>query len=141
MEIFDSIITLIKDSLWETIGIILAYLSLIVPIRQYLNQRKLEEKDKRFTNFHRLVKEFVEPDSQTGTMKLDRQIAIAFEYRNYPEYFDLTARALEDLKKQWRSIPGTERLVTEMDLTLQYIKFRKKLILIRLMIKLLGKRP
>ena len=106
-----------------------------------LNVPPVEEKDKRFTNFHRLVKEFVEPDSQTGTMKLDRQIAIAFEYRNYPEYFDLTARALEDLKKQWRSIPGTERLVTEMDLTLQYIKFRKKLILIRLMIKLLGKRP
>jgi hypothetical protein len=74
---------LLQNHFWELVGVIIAYLSLVFPIIQYLNQKKLEERDKRFTNFHKLVKEFVEPDTQTGVMKLDRQIAVAFEFRNY----------------------------------------------------------
>ncbi len=113
----------------EIIGLLLAYFAILLPTRQYIGQRRQEERDKRFNNFHRLVKDLVEADPVTKDIKLDRQIATAFEFRNYPEYFPITKRLLTDLKTQWGKFP---RLVTELDLTLRYIEYKSTFIVFRL---------
>jgi hypothetical protein len=125
----------IKDHPIELIGLILAYLSLVVPILQYLNSRKQEERDKRFNNFHRLVKELVEGDPVTKIIMLDRQIATIFEFRNYPEYFDIIERLLIGLKETWAG--GSQRLLIELDLTLKYIEYKREFFILRLF----NKRP
>jgi hypothetical protein len=119
----------IKDHLIELVGLILAYLGLIVPILQYLNSKKTEERDKRFNNFHRLVKELVDLDPITKTIKLDRQIATVFEFRNYPEYFDIIERLLLGLKENWAG--ESKRILTEIDLTLKYIRYKRIFMLFR----------
>lgn len=113
-----------KDHFIEFIGLLIAYFSLIVPIQQYLGQRRLEEKDKRFNNYHRLIKELVSPDSQGQLIMIDRQIAVIFELRNYPEYYELSIRILEDLKVIWEQHTLANRLVNEMNLTVDFINRR-----------------
>lgn len=113
----------------EIIGLLLAYFGVLLPILQYLNQRRQEERDKRFNNFHRLVKELVEADPVTKTIMLDRQIAVAFEFRNYPAYYAIIERLLKDLRNQWIGLP---RLTTEIDLTLKYIEYKRTFVLFRI---------
>ena len=114
----------VKDHLIEVIGLLIAYFSLIVPIRQYLGQRKLEEKDKRFNNYHRLIKELVSPDSQGQAVMMDRQIAVIFELRNYPEYYEVSKRILEDLATIWKHDSRSERVTNEINLTVRFINSR-----------------
>jgi hypothetical protein len=101
-------------------GLIIAFMSFFMPIRQYIDQRRLEEKDKRFTNYHKLIEGLV--DHPAGQPKLDRQIAIVFELRNYPEYFQVTVRILKGLQDSWLPTgDSVKRLITEIDLTIDYI--------------------
>jgi hypothetical protein len=123
------IIEFIKNHPIELIGLLLAYLALVLPLLQYLNSRKQEERDKRFNNFHRLVKELVELDPVSKTIKLDRQIATIFEFRNYSEYFDIIERLLLGLKVTWTK--ESQRLLAELDLTLLYIKYKREFFLLR----------
>lgn len=77
-------------------------------------------KDQRFRTYHDLLDQLVNeqryPDRK---IKLDRQIAIIFELRNFPEYFEVTKRIFEGLKEDWSE--GSPRAIKEIDLTLQYI--------------------
>ncbi len=57
---------------------------------------------------------------------LDRQIATVFEFRNFPDYFELSGRILTDLKNQWGNKSENARLITEIKLTLKHIKRKKK---------------
>jgi hypothetical protein len=136
--IINIILEFLKGHWIELLGILLSYFGIILPIYQYLSQKKIEERDKRFITFHRLVKEFVEPDSQTEKLYLDRQIAIAYEFRNFPEYYEVISRMLKDLKNQWTTSNNskTQRLLVEMDLTLMYINDKRTFILMRIFKKL-----
>ena len=129
MTIMEEIFNFLSLHWLEIVGLLLAYFGIILPILQYLSQRKQEERDKRFNNFHRLVREMVEPDPVTGNIMLDRQIAVTFEFRNYPEYFAITKRLLSDLRNQWNAFP---RLIIETDLTLQYIEYKRTFVLFRI---------
>src|SRR6266436_8112121 len=70
----------------------------IVAIK-YLSQRRVEIRDRRFRTYHTLIKNFVQPEG--GVTMLDRQTAVAYEFRNFPEYYDVTLRILHDLRAQW----------------------------------------
>lgn len=97
----------------------IAYFSLVVPIRQYLNQRNIEEKDKRFKNYHKLIEELVSLEKP----KLHRQVAVVYELRNYSEYFEVTKRILAGLRKEWsKSNMNINELIEEIDLTLDFIE-------------------
>lgn len=77
-------------------------------------------KDKRFNNYHRLIKELVDGDTPDAALRLDRQIAIIFELRNYSSYYKVTKRILKGLKKNgWGE--HSPRLEEEINLTLNYI--------------------
>ncbi len=97
--------------------IIVAYFAVFKPIFDYIRTQKKQRKDKRFETYHKLIDIFV---GAAGPTRLDRQIAIAFEFRNFPEYHIVTKRILIGLKERW-NVPENERLITEMDLTIEYI--------------------
>jgi len=78
-------------------------------------------KDKRFKTYHELIDDLVNEQRQPDrTIKLDRQIAIIFELRNFPSYYSVTKRILADLKNQegWKN---SKRIVKEIELTLDFI--------------------
>jgi len=92
---------------------------------QFLDQRKRELRDKRFEIFHRLIRDLVEPPEGRDVIKLDRQIAIVFELRNFPEYEEVTERILKGLQEHWskqtNEFADYSRLIAEVDLTLGYL--------------------
>jgi hypothetical protein len=58
-------------------------------------------------------------------MKLDRQIAVVFELRNFKEYFPVTLRILKGLRNDWQDY-GPEskrnRLLQEIDESIKFIE-------------------
>ena len=81
-------------------------------------------RDKRFTVYHQLIKELVEPEEPGIPLKLDRQIAIVYELRNFPEYYEISRRILEGLKEDWKE-QNLPRIIKEIDISLEYINKNK----------------
>lgn len=78
-------------------------------------------KDRRFNNYHRLIKELVDGETPDAVLRLDRQIAILFELRNYPSYYEVSERILIGLQEAgWNQ--HSKRLGKEINLTLEYIR-------------------
>lgn len=96
----------------------------------YFIYRRQEIHQKKFEIYHSLIKDFVQPDKTTGATYQDRQIAIAFELRNFPEYYELSLRLLEGLYDFWKQKDESRNQITrvldEMKHTIDYIKGKKK---------------
>ncbi len=124
------IVNFLTDHLIEIIGIVIAYFSLILPIVRFLKSKRSEEKEKRFKNFHQLIKELVQPDKEANQTFIDRQVAVIFELRNLKNYYDVSLRILKGLREEWHNPPhysGNPRLINEFDLTISYItKYQDK---------------
>jgi hypothetical protein len=105
---------------WGTIiTILLAYFLLILPIQKYLQDRRLQEKDIRFRNYHELIDRLVGAGGKAAM--LDRQIAIIYELRNFKDYYPVTLRILKGLKEKW----GDNRVSDEINLTISHIESSK----------------
>jgi hypothetical protein len=108
------------------LGIILTLIPIAWVSYQYVLIKKEEERRVKFSTFHTLVKQLVERESADQPMKLDRQIAVIYELRNFKEYFPVTSRILTGLREDWGPTYGPpdkrKRLIDEIDLTLEYIK-------------------
>jgi hypothetical protein len=109
------------------LAILLAALTFVWPVVQFILVRRKEQRTHEFEAFHRLIKELVSPDSDTQSTWLDRQMAVVFELRHFPRYYQVTVRILSGLREQWGSIPDAKRhrLIEEIDLTLEHIGHRK----------------
>lgn len=84
----------------------------LLKLREYL-------KDKRFKTYHELIDELVnETRNPDRVIKLDRQIAIIFELRNFTNYYPVTRRILAGLRELWAN---QVRVIKEIDLTLDFI--------------------
>jgi hypothetical protein len=71
--------------------------------------------------YHTLIRDFVPPPTM-----LDRQVATAYELRNFRDYYDVTDRILRALRAQWGAQPQQDaRLLSEMDRTLAFIEWRR----------------
>jgi hypothetical protein len=81
-------------------------------------------KDRRFGIYHALIKQLVEPEKGKKSLMLDRQIAIIFELRNFPEYYEVSKRILSGLKECWNN-EKNERIVEEIDISMEYMKKNK----------------
>jgi hypothetical protein len=112
--------------LTQTIAAVVFIVATAWSALRYISLRKCEIQHKRFKDYHSLIKDFVQPDASAHIF-LDRQIATAFEMRNFPEYYELTHRLFEGLKKQW-TLQGVldERLSEEMQRTIDHIEKRKR---------------
>lgn len=112
------------QGLFELMGIALAiiaiYISIIQPIINFTRAQKKQNKDKRFKTYHELIDHFA---GANGSAMLDRQIAIIYELRRFPEYYPVTKRILSDWvqERNASTIPQIQRLIKEMDLTISYI--------------------
>ncbi len=106
------------------LSILGAAIAFIWSTTQQVTQRKAETREREFQNFHKLVKELVSPDSESGTTWIDRQAAVAFELRHFVRYYEFTERMLLGLKKGRTDVPNPAlpRLIQEIDLSLQYIQ-------------------
>lgn len=102
------------------ISLIGAIITLSYQALQYLDRRKQELRDKRFRTYHDLIRDLVQP-GEKGSY-LDRQIAIAFELRNFPEYAEVTQRILAGLRETWAQNPAYKRLITELDLSMAHLQ-------------------
>lgn len=109
------------DNIIKVFGIIISLFGIVIPLYKFISEKNLKQKDLRFKTYHLLIKDFVEPDKETGKIMLDRQIATCFELRNFPEYFEVTKRILSDLYLQWNKDDRNKRIVKEIKYTLKYI--------------------
>lgn len=107
----------------EILGFGITIIGVIFPFFQYISQKRLEQKDKRFQNYHKLLDDLL--GSNNPSLRLDRQIAIIFELFNFKDYHPVTLRILNGLKESWNdpNDPNKyKRLIDEIELTAGDIK-------------------
>ena len=81
-------------------------------------QYRQRNKDKRFEAYHDLIDQLVnEQRNPDRAIKLDRQVAIVFELRNFASYYPVSIRILEG----FRDVCENERIIKEIDLTVEYM--------------------
>lgn len=134
-------------NVWTIIAIIISVLAVVVPIYKYLADSRLKNADNRFKIYHALIKNLVQSEllevnpiekdesghkfqvqgNVYGTMA-HRQVATIFELRNFPEYFEVTCRILEDLKIRWEKedTQGSAIILKEIKYTTEYIDAYRK---------------
>lgn len=89
---------------------------------QYLNIKLDELREKKFKHYHDdLIKKLVQAENKDENIKLDRQIAIIYELRNFPEYFPVSKRILDGwiIKSDDKEMP--ERIKAEANLAVEYM--------------------
>jgi hypothetical protein len=94
---------------------------LIVNSVRYTKARRNRLRQQRFMNYHRLVSWLVEGREDQKVIRLDSQIAVAYELRNYREYKEVSIRILKGLRERWckkSDMPDIDRLIEEIDYTL-----------------------
>ena len=96
---------------------------------QFLDVRRRDSRAREFETYHRLVRELVEPDTGKTDTRMDRQIAVVFELRHFPRYYEVTNRILTGLLRAWSGDPRWSRLTDEMNLTLQAIEKKRRSLL------------
>jgi hypothetical protein len=107
------------------LGVILVVLPVMWAAWRYLGLKRRELRDQRFQTYHALVRQLVEPEDGDKVMRLDRQLAVAFELRRFPEYFEPSLRILKGLRATWGdgdSVAERRRLLEEMDATVGHIE-------------------
>lgn len=99
-------------------------IAFVVSVFQFVAVRKAEAREREFNQYHRLIERLVSPDERG--LFLDRQVAVIFELRHFPRYYECTERILTDLQAHWHGLQGlgVTRLITESDLTLAHIRRR-----------------
>lgn len=96
-------------------------IGLIVYSLLYTKARRNQLRQQRFENYHKLVNWLVEGREDQKVIRLDSQIAVAYELRNYREYKEVSIRILKGLRESWAKrsdIPDIGRLIEEIDYTL-----------------------
>ncbi len=107
------------------VGVVLAVVPLVWATYTYLSIKKQEQKERHFLAYHKLIQQLVEREDPNQPMRLDRQIAVIFELRNFKEYFPVTLRILRGLKESWadyRPKDKRNRLHEELDESISYIE-------------------
>ena len=106
------------------ITVMIALIAAVYKFRQFVDIKKSEQKQRNFDNYHRLIKELSQPDG-SGATWLDRQVAVVYELRNFPQSKKASIRILG----AWLAKNKTEAekqkykvLYDEMNLTLEYFK-------------------
>ncbi len=97
--------------LWLTsnaaaLGAFGAPIAFIWSVIQFILVRRKEQEAREFDAYHRLVKELVSPDADTKSMWIDRQMAVVFELRHFPRYYEVTLRIFAGLREKWGADPG-----------------------------------
>ena len=123
--------------LWQWLNDNAGALTLIIAIPpvvwvvwQYFALKRREMRSERFNVYHDLIKQLVEQEEKDRPKKLDRQLAVVFELRRFPEYYEPSLRILKGLRQAWgQQAQRTDRgnpLMDEMDATIEKIEKSSK---------------
>ena len=96
-------------------------ISLVVYSVLHIISHRGQVRQQRFLNYHKLVNWLVEGREEQEKIRLDSQIAVVYELRNYREYKEVSIRILKGLRKYWTKTPDKpdiDRLIEEIDYTL-----------------------
>jgi len=95
---------------------------------KYLDTRRREQNLKEFENYHRLIKELVQPeDLGKEYMYIDRQTAIIYELRHFKRYYPFSYRTIISLKEKWEKVPNQlPRLLDELDRSIEFLATKYK---------------
>jgi len=110
MEIIKNLLTLLEDHASIITGIFI----FTGGFWGLLNFRE-QIRDKRFETYHKLIDWLV-----GGEIKLEHQIAVVYELRNFPSYLDVSKRILKGLQEQWKN--KDKRILSEIELTVSYME-------------------
>ena len=69
-----------------------------------LSIKGADQRERHFLAYHKLIQQLVEREEPDQPMRIDRQIAVIFELRNFKEYFPVTLRILRGLKSLGRAM-------------------------------------
>lgn len=107
------------------ISIGVSFVTFVWTVYQYLDTKKRDQDLKEFENYHKLIKELVQPEkTEKGeVLYVDRQAAIIFELRHFKRYYPFSYRTLMGLKEKWEKVPNQfPRLLDELDRTIDFLK-------------------
>lgn len=114
-------IVIFLNSYAAGLTILLTAVAGIFKFWQYVNIKKTELRQKAFDNYHKLIKDLVQSDTQGEKIKLDRQVAAVYELRNYPEYFNVSIRILQEWLDR-HEVQNFRQLYQEIELSINYMK-------------------
>jgi len=111
------------------LGVLLGAGPALWAVVQFILVRRAEQKKHRFETYHNLIKQLVDRENPDQPKKLDRQIAVVFELRDFKHYFPVSLRILKGLRGDWSDGSyGPEgkrdRLLEEIDLAIEYMQKR-----------------
>ena len=98
---------------------LISFASLASSAWRFVAVRRGEQAQREFDNYHKLIGEMVGGVRVNQQMKIDSQIAIVFELRNFPNYGPVSVRILTALREEWRANGTLPRLLEEMQLTIK----------------------
>lgn len=122
---------LVWDWLKEYNGTVAVLISLITggfALYHYISIKRSEEEARRFSTYHNMIQDLnIGKDGEA--QYIDRQMAIVYEMRNFPEYYPVTLRLLNRSLPRWRLYAATKGnplspylLPEEAILTIKFIK-------------------
>ncbi len=107
------------------LGVLFVVLPLAWSAWAYLSLKRRELREHRFQTYHKLIQQLVEREDPNLPMKLDRQIAVVFELRNFKEYFPVSLRILKGVREDWQDYgpkSKRDRLLHEIDESIKFIE-------------------
>ncbi len=111
------------------ISILSGLFTVIWTVYRYTDTKKREQNLKEFENYHKLMKELVQPEITSkgdNVIYIDRQAAVIYELRHFKRYYPFSYRTLIGLKEKWEKVPNQyERLLDELNLTIEFLKDKK----------------
>ncbi|OFW62102.1 MAG: hypothetical protein A2Z35_02370 [Actinobacteria bacterium RBG_19FT_COMBO_36_27] len=115
--------------IFEGVAILTAIIFGSFQIKQYNDIKKKELEQKRFENYNLLIDRLIDQRIK-GSPSLDIQKSVFFEFRNYPEYKEVSKNILEDWRKKFND-DKEEKYISGIRIiedTLEYLqssKYRK----------------
>ncbi len=85
------------------------------------NWRHVDHRQVEMTTYHEMIRRLV--GARGYDVFLNEQLAMIYDLRNFPEYYDHTVRQLRLLREHWSS---NEALIGEIDETISYIERQKQ---------------
>ena len=114
-----------------TLSLIFAALPVAWAVLRYLALKRQQMRSQRFKVYHLLIRQLVEREEKDRPMMLDRQLAVVFELRRFPEYYEPTLRILRGLRQSWehqtKQGDPHKRLLEEIEATIRKIEKNSKM--------------
>lgn len=115
------------------LAVIVAVVVSVIGFAHYISVRRSEERGKQYDRYHKLLDD-LNANVRGDAPFIDRQIAVVFELRNFPEYYPVSLRILRRSLERWRvqnnlsklTVPALggsiHGLYDEARLTIQFIE-------------------